>query len=174
MGVCIVEDQHHFLLHHRVIVKESDEMIAVSMVTETKKKYENFKSCSFDKGFYSPKNKEELSKLLETLILPKKGKLTQADKELAGSEEFAKGRRQHSGVESAINALENHGLDRCPDHGLHGFKRYVGLAVLSRNIHILGDIIHKKKVKVLKRREKLKTKDSGAGSGMWYKNLKAA
>lgn len=174
LGVCIVQDQHHFLLHHKVMVKESDEMIAVSMVTETKKKYENFKSCSFDKGFYSPKNKEELSKLLETVILPKKGRLRQADKELASSKEFAKGRRQHSGVESAINALENHGLDRCPDHGLHGFKRYVGLAVLSRNIHILGNIIHKKKVKALKRREKLKTKGSGAGAGTWYKNLKAA
>jgi hypothetical protein len=26
-------------------------------------------------------------------------------------------------VESGINALENHGLDRCPDHGINGFKR---------------------------------------------------
>jgi hypothetical protein len=31
-------------------------------------------------------------------------------------------------VESAINALEAHGLDRCPDHGLAGFQRYVALA----------------------------------------------
>jgi len=145
-------------------------MIAVSMARETKEKYENVKSISFDRGFYSPKNKEELSELLETLILPKKGRLSQADKELASSEEFVKGRRQHSGVESAINALENHGLDRCPDHGLHGFKKYVGLAVLSRNIHILGDIIHKKKVKALKRREKLKAK----GAGAWDKYPKAA
>ena len=176
LGVCIVEDQHHFILHHRVMVKESDKMIAVSMARETKEKYENVKSFSFDKGFYSPENKEELSELLETLILPKKGKLSQADKELASSEEFVKGRRQHSGVESAINALENHGLDRCPDHGLHGFKKYVGLAVLSSNIHILGDIIHKKKVKALKRREKLKAKgaDAGADADAWDKNPKAA
>jgi hypothetical protein len=41
-------------------------------------------------------------------------------------------------VESAINALENHGLDRCLDHGIDGFKRYVSLAVLARNIQILG------------------------------------
>lgn len=178
LGVCIVEDQHHFILHHRVMVKESDKMIAVSMARETKEKYENFKSMSFDKGFYSPKNKEELSELLEMLILPKKGKLSQSDKELSSSEEFVKGRRQHSGVESAINALENHGLDRCPDHGLHGFKKYVGLAVLSRNIHILGDIIHKKKVKALKRREKLKAIGSGSGADTdtdtWLKKRKAA
>jgi len=94
---------------------------------------------------------------LETSILAKKGRLSQADKEFAGSDEFVKGRRQHSGVESAINALENHGLDRCLDHGLDGFKRYVGLAVLSRNIHVLGNIIHKKKVKALERRDKQNT-----------------
>jgi len=44
-------------------------------------------------------------------------------------------RHQHSAVESAINALEQHGLDQCPDHGITGFKRYVALAVLARNIH---------------------------------------
>jgi hypothetical protein len=41
-------------------------------------------------------------------------------------------RRQHSAVESAINALEVHGLDRCPDHGIKGFERYVALAVLAK------------------------------------------
>ena len=35
-------------------------------------------------------------------------------------------------VESAINALEAHGLDRCPDHGIDGFKRYIALAVFTR------------------------------------------
>ncbi len=168
LRVCIVEDQHHFILHHRVMEKESDKMVAVPMVSETQEKFEHLTSCSFDKGFYSPENKKALSKLLETPILPKKGRMSQADKELANSEEFAKGRRRHSGVESAINALENHGLDRCLDHGIAGFKRYVGLAVLSRNIHVLGNIIHKEKVKALKRLEKLKSKATGS------KNLKAA
>jgi len=168
LRVCIVEDQHRFILHHRVMEKESDKMVAVAMVRETQEKFEHLTGCSFDKGFYSPKNKKELSELLETPILPKKGRMSQADKELANSEEFARGRRRHSGVESAINALENHGLDRCLDHGIAGFKRYVGLAVLSRNIHVLGNIIHKEKVKALKRREKLKAKATG------IKNLKAA
>lgn len=154
MRVCIVEDQHHFILHHRVMEKESDAMIAVSMVRDTKNKFNKLRSCSFDKGFYSPENQKALSEILEMSILARKGRLSQADKEFTGSDEFVKGRRQHSGVESAINALENHGLDRCLDHGLAGFKRYVGLAVLSRNIHVLGNIVHKKKVKSLKRREK--------------------
>jgi hypothetical protein len=65
-----------------------------------------------------------------------------------------KARRKHSAVESAINALVNHALDRCPDHGLFGFKRYVGLAVLARNIQILGAKIQRKKQKYLLRKEK--------------------
>jgi hypothetical protein len=44
-------------------------------------------------------------------------------------------------VESAINALEVHGLDKCPAHGIEGFKRYVALAVLARNIQRLGVVI---------------------------------
>ena len=50
-------------------------------------------------------------------------------------------RQQHSAVESAINALESHGLDVCPDHGIVGFKRYVALAVVARNVQRLGAIL---------------------------------
>jgi hypothetical protein len=57
-------------------------------------------------------------------------------------------------VESSINALENGGLDRCPDHGIYGFKRYVGLAVLARNLHTIGDIIQKKEIEREKRRRR--------------------
>ena len=44
-------------------------------------------------------------------------------------------------MESAINALEVHGLDICPDSGIDGFKRYVKLAMVARNIHRIGDIL---------------------------------
>ncbi len=156
LRVSILEDQHRFILHHRVMVKETDDKVAVPMIVDTKKKFENLKSCSFDKGYYTRENKKRLTDLLEPLIMPKKGKLSQRDKALEYSDEFIKGRHQHSAVESAINALENHGLDRCRDHGIIGFKRYIGLAVLARNIHVLGNIIHKKKTKELKKRERLK------------------
>ncbi len=58
-------------------------------------------------------------------------------------------RCQHAAVESAINALEIHGLDRCPDQGIDGFKRYVALAVVARNIQQLGAHLKKKKVESL-------------------------
>jgi hypothetical protein len=32
-------------------------------------------------------------------------------------------------------------LDLCRDHGIDGFKRYVALAVVGRNLHRLGAIL---------------------------------
>ena len=55
--------------------------------------------------------------------------------------QFIKVRRAHSVVASAINTVEVHGLDVCPDDGIDGFKRYVALAVLARNIHRIGAIL---------------------------------
>jgi len=48
-------------------------------------------------------------------------------------------------------------LDRCVDHGIIGFKRYVALAVLGRNLQNLGNIIQEKKKKE-KKQEKEKRK----------------
>jgi len=85
--------------------------------------------------------------MLDLVVLPKKNKLSARDRKLEHTEEFIACKRKHSSVESSINALENHGLDRCMDHGLQGFKRYVALAVVARNIQILGHLIQQKELK---------------------------
>jgi hypothetical protein len=153
--VCILRDKYGFTLNHQVMQNQTDDKVAVSIVKETKQKFPDLGSCSFDKGFYSRANKEELKTVLDSVILPKKGKLSLIEKAAEGSEEFIQARHQHSIVESTINGLGNHGLDRCPDHGIDGFKRYVALAVLGRNIQILGHIIQQKERKSQKRREKI-------------------
>ena len=156
LRVCIMEDQYQFILYHRVMEKETDDKIAIAMVEETKKRFPDFKSCSFDKGFWTPANQKRLQEILERVILPKKGRLSVEDKERQEDEYFIQERKQHSAIESAINALDHHGLDRCPDHGIYGFKRYVALAIVGRNIQRLGGIILEKEKKALKRRQKLR------------------
>jgi hypothetical protein len=156
LRVGIVEDQYQFILHHLVMEKETDDKVAVPMIRKTKESFPELDMCSFDKGYHSPANRIELGQMLEQVILPKKGRLTLKEKEVEGSEEFIRMKRRHSAVESAINALENHGLDMCPDHGIYGFKRYVALAVLARNIQNLGHIIQQKELKRQARREKAK------------------
>jgi IS5 family transposase len=153
LGVCVFKDQYGFILHHQVLEQQTDDKVAVVMAQEVKNRFENLAGCSFDTGFYSPENKKQLANILAYVVLPKKGRLSAKDKEIEQSAEFIESRRKHSAVESSINALENHGLDRCLDHGLHGFKRYVALAVLARNIQILGHLIQQKELKRQKRRK---------------------
>jgi hypothetical protein len=142
--VCIVEDSDGYLLHHRVMQQQSDDQIAIDLIAETQARYPDLRVCSFDKGFHSPTNQVELAKRLDRAVLPKKGRCNKTEQEREHSEAFITSRRKHSAVEAGINALEVHGLDRCPDHGLHGFKRYVALAVVARNVQKLGAELQKK------------------------------
>jgi hypothetical protein len=153
LAVCVHKDQFGFILHHRVMQQQTDDKVAVVMVQETKDRFENLVGSSFDRGFWSPENKSQLAEILDYVVLPKKGRLSIKDKKIEQSEEFVEFRRKHSAVESSINALENHGLDRCLDHGLDGFERYVALAVLARNIQILGHLLQQKELKKQNRRK---------------------
>jgi hypothetical protein len=153
LSFCVLKDQYGFILYHQVLEQQTDDKVAVSMAQGAKDRFPNLAGCSFDRGFYSPNNKRQLGNILDYVILPKKGRLSTKDKQIEQSEEFIKSRRKHSGVESSINALENHGLDRCLDHGLHGFKRYVALSVLARNIQILGHLIQQKELRRQQRRK---------------------
>lgn len=152
LKVCIMEDQFQFILHHQVMEKTQDVHVAVSMVEASKKHFPSLNLCSFDKGFHSPANQKELVDHLEDVILPKKGKLSFEEKIKERTPLFRQARRQHSAVESAINGLEQNGLDRCYDHGIDGFKRYVALGVLSRNLQRIGFILTARDRAKLKRR----------------------
>ena len=74
-------------------------------------------------------------------VLPKRGKRNQAETEEERSKEFRRLKNKHSAIESNINQLEHHGLNRCPDKGLKNYKTYVAIGVLSYNLHRLGDLL---------------------------------
>lgn len=148
--VCILQDQFSFILHHKVMWKLTDEKVTVEMVERAKALFQALNGCSFDKGFYSPDVEAKLMKIIANVILPRKGKLTAAELERERSPEFVAGRKAHPAIESAINALENHGLDRCPDHGAEALERYVALGVLARNTQILGKILATKTLSEMK------------------------
>jgi hypothetical protein len=147
LKVCVVEDQHGFILHHHVMEKTTDDQVAVPVAKQAKQHFPSLTSISFDKGFHSPANQAGLKEIVGQVVLPRKGKLSEAAKAIESEPEFFRLRRQHSAVESAINALESHGLDRCPDHGIDGFKRYVAMAVLARNIQRLGVVLKEQEAK---------------------------
>lgn len=141
LRVLVSEDQSGFILSHRVMARETDDQVAIPVVTALAQRFPNLHSISMDKGFHSPANQQQLAELVPLPVLPKKGKCTASEAQREADPEFRALRRRHSAVESAINALEAHGLDRCPDHGLDGFQRYVALAVVGRNLHRLGALL---------------------------------
>ena len=148
LKVAIGTDQYGFILAHRVMEKEQDVEVAVPMVRKIREQYE-IGSASFDKGFWSPKNKEGIREMIAVVVMPKKGKLNKeeshttpfAELEYESSKNFKALRKQHSAVESNINSLEYHGLNRCPDKGIKNFRKYTALGVLSYNLHILGKLL---------------------------------
>ena len=79
--------------------------------------------------------------MLKRVILPKRGKLNEEENEREHSKEFKSLRKSHSEIESNINSLEHHGLNRCPDRGKKHFMNYSALGVLSYNLHLLGNIL---------------------------------
>ena len=82
LRVCVMEDQHRFILHHQVMQKQTDDQVAVDMVTETLERFDNLEACSFDKGFHAPANQQALSAHLKLVALPRKGKLSQQAHEI--------------------------------------------------------------------------------------------
>jgi len=88
------------------------------------------------------------------VIMPKKGRRSQADQARETQPTFRRLRRQHSAIESNINALEHHGLNRCLDKGWSGFQRYVGFGILAYNLHKIGSWLleHDRRCQVRRKR----------------------
>ena len=139
--VCIIEDPYQFILHYEIMWTGSDVDFAVPLVEITKELFPDFCAASFDRGFHSPANRTRLDEVLVDNVLPKKGRLSKADREREQGETFVAMRRQHPAVESAINNLEHRGLDRVRSKGRKGFARSVALAVVALNVHRLGRVL---------------------------------
>jgi len=140
LPVVIATDQYGFILDHHVMEHEQDVDIAVPLVERLVSRY-RIDSASFDKGFWSPTNFEKLKVLVDNVILPKKGKRNKQETEREHDEVFRTLRRKHAGVESNINCLEHHALNRCPDKGPDRFKKYCALGIVTYNLHKIGNIL---------------------------------
>ena len=139
--VCVLEDQYQFILRYHALHQGGDQDMIVAFLTEAKRYYPWLTSCSMDKGYYTPTNRAALDQLLPLNVMPKKGRLREADRARETDPAFVKARQQHPAVESAINNLNHRGLDRVRTHGKEGFDRTVGQAVVAANVHRIGKIL---------------------------------
>jgi hypothetical protein len=140
----ITTDQRQFIVDYKVMEKQRDQAQVGPLLKRLDKNFPAISiiSHSFDKGYHNKENQKTLDEsAIVRPILPKKGRHNKEDKARESDPEFKRLRRAHSAVESNINMLEHHGLNRCMDKGLRGFKRYVGLSVLAYNLHLLGNAL---------------------------------
>ena len=136
----ITTDQYHLILDYQIMNHPNEHPQAPATVARILEQYGagSIKSISFDKGFSSKTNKAQLEELAGRVIMPKKGKCNAAEAAEEHKADYVKLRHAHSAVESNINSLEHHGLDRCPDKGFSGYTRYTGLGVIAYNLHQIG------------------------------------
>jgi IS5 family transposase len=142
--VLVFEDGAGFISHYHLMDREAlDADVIVDQTREAQKKHKGaIKTASFDRGFYTSENEEQLAKIVDEPCVPPRHPQQYAERLANGSVEFHRLRQRHPGIESAIGALQSgNGLKRCRDHSEIGFERYLGLAILGRNIHVLGKLL---------------------------------
>ncbi len=142
--VLVYEDGAGFISHYHTLDREaSDTDVVVEQTKVVQKKHGNeIRTASFDRGFHSEENERELQEIVDDVCVLPRHPGQYADRLAEGTVEFHRTRLRHSGIESAIGALQRgNGLKRCRDRSEVGFERYFGLAVLGRNIHTLGKIL---------------------------------
>lgn len=144
----IVTDQNNFIVLHQIIADLPDAFFTIDIAERLKKQFGNrITSLSFDKGFSSKEIIKNLASIIPNTIIKQKGKPNKVRKEIESTKDFKKLNNAHNAVESNINQLTYHGLDKCYDKGKNNFDKYVSLAVLSYNLHRLGNLIKKEKEK---------------------------
>jgi IS5 family transposase len=154
----VTTDQYHFILDYKVMVGERDNSQPLPLMTRLQEVYSTgyeFNSISFDRGFYSKLSREGLEKVFNKVVIASKGRPSKSAKEKESSKEYRLLMNGHSAIESNINELEHSGVNKVPDKGLEGFKRYVGYGVLAYTLKRLGNLVIKegvrKKIKPKKR-----------------------
>lgn len=141
-NVLVVEDAAGFICDYQVVPTGQHERdIVVATMKELQERHDGkIKVASFDRGFHTPENQEQLAAIVTPPCLPTTG--TQGKKPRKESVQFRQARQRHPGIESAIGALQSgNGLDHCRDRTEPGYQRYVGLGVLGRNLQVLGKLV---------------------------------
>ena len=138
--VLVSTDQHGLILDYKVMEKTTDNQELEPLVLRLVNRFGegNIHSLSMDKGFSDMSKLEDLKLQIPEVVMPKKGRRNKVEEERETSSSFKRLKRRHAAIESNINELEHHGLNRCPDKGLSGYKRYVGFGVLAYNLHRIG------------------------------------
>jgi len=149
--VLITTNQNHLIVDYQVLDNTMDSETLLPLTDRIWALYPNkISTWSFDKGFTNYQSKKLMESYDIKVIIPKKGKKNKSETIMEQSREFKHLKHKHSAIESNINELEHNGLDFCPDRSRSAFNRYIGLGVMSYNLHRIGKKIVEQRRNLLK------------------------
>jgi len=122
--VLVIEDAAGFVVDYRVVDNGVlDQDLVVPVMKKLQKRFDGkIKSASFDRGFHTPQNQEDLGEIVATPCIAAKGQEKGRQQQKEGTVAFRKARQNHPGVESAIGALQKgNGLKRSRDRSKKGY-----------------------------------------------------
>ena len=122
----VIEDAVGFVVAYLVLgAGVLDQDVAVSVMRELQDCFGGkIKSASFDRSFHTPRNQRDLAEIVPTPGIASKGQAKGRQQQQEGTVAFRQARRRHSGIESAIGALQaGNGLKRCRDRSEPGYER---------------------------------------------------
>jgi hypothetical protein len=140
----VYEDSAGFITHYHIMPRDAqDADVAVEQTRIVQKRHQGqIEEASFDRGFYSKENETQLQEIIKHPCLPKKAPSEFEAQKKVESVRFHESRKRHPGIESAIGALQSgNGLKRSRDRTEVGFKRYIALGILGRNLHTLRKLL---------------------------------
>ena len=140
----VFEDGAGFFSHYSMMDRTACD--ADVIVAETRKAQKSHRGeitrASFDRGFYPSENKVELASIMGQVSLCPHHPKQYAEGIAHETIEERTVRYRYAGIESAIGGLQRgNGLDGCRDRSEVGLERYLGLAVLSCNMQVLGKLL---------------------------------
>ena len=142
--VMLYEDNAGFISHYYLM--DRDELDADVVVEQTeiaqRKHGGEIEDASFDRGYFSQDNQHALESVVAHPCLPPRHRNQYAQWLKESSVRIHRNRKHHSGIESAIGAFQSgNGMKRCRDRSEKGLERYLGWAVIGRNVHVLGKLL---------------------------------
>lgn len=132
-----IQEDEHFITNWDINNKPSDVEFfpkAIDKHLELFGKPPN--TAAADRGYWSPGNKRYAENSgVKNVVLPKKGKLDEQEKEFQSAARFKKGQCFRAGGEAKISLLKRrYKLDRCAYKGNKGMAVWVGGGILACNL----------------------------------------
>ena len=139
-----VQEDEHFITNWEINNKPSDTEFFNRSIDKHKELFDKPpNTVATDRGYWSPTNKEYAEDAgVKNVSMPKKGKLSEQEKEFQNTAQFKKAQRFRAGGEAKISLLKRkYKLDRCKYQDNAGMARWVGGGILACNLMTMVRLI---------------------------------